>query len=789
MKKFAILSILLFVFSLQNNYANTNETLGEISGTVIDQNTQEALAFVTVAILNAEQKILTGALSDENGYFSIPKLKNGNYTLEVQYIGYKTFKKPFIIAKGNTRIALGSIPLEEDVQQMEEVVVRAETSTIVQKVDRKVINVGKDLTATGASAIDLMNNIPSVNVDNQTGNISLRGNANVRVLVDGKPTNISTDQLLQQIPSSSIKSIELITNPSAKYNPEGMSGIINIVLNKNANTGFNGTLNTGVTHGRNTRFNGSLDLNYKVNKVNFFANYGTSLGKRTTYGNLDRLDTNSLQDFTIGNDPKNHLFKVGMDYYINDKSTLSFYTTQNINDDVNTFNTFINNQGNSDEDSQQLSTTLEDGHSQAYNVNYSLDFNKEGHNLDVEYNYNRNKEQENVDYLTTFTPSNTILNRIDSSDDIRSTNLINVDYTNPLNENSTLELGVEARLRKTENDFQSDAVDNNDFNYDRDIYSVYANYKRNWDKFSVQAGLRAENYNVVAKNFGTEIFKDDYITAYPSAFVTYSPSDKNQFQLSYSRRVDRPNLGQVNPSPEWNTANTTSQGNPALDPQFTNSLETNYTRKLKKGSVTMGVFYRRVNDNIGRTILEDPLDPNRFIFTYDNLGNSDAYGIEIASNYRVNAWWSLNGSIDMFSQVLEGFIGLTNKKVTNTTWNGRVSNSFKANKKLTFQLTALYRGANKGLQFDSRDMFKLDAGVRWSVLDGKGTISANVNDIFDTFYASFDAADPYPQTGEFNWESQTAFLGFNYRFGGGKNKAKRRKRRDSNESRSGGGLF
>ena len=247
---------------------------GSVSGTVVDAKTNEPIPYATVVVKDMDGKTITGGITDELGVFEIKKIPEGKRIVEIQFIGYQTFKKEINLVSGNLKQNLGSIQLVEEAASLEEVTVVAETSTITQKVDRKVINVGKDLTSAGTTASELLNNVPSVSVDSQTGNVSLRGNENVRVLVDGKPTNIDAAQLLQQIPSTSIKSVELITNPSAKYNPEGMSGIINIVLHKNANQGFNGSVNSGATAGHYVRYNTSTNMNYKTGKVNFFGNYG-----------------------------------------------------------------------------------------------------------------------------------------------------------------------------------------------------------------------------------------------------------------------------------------------------------------------------------------------------------------------------------------------------------------------------------------------------------------------------------------------------------------------------------
>ncbi|MDX1428420.1 MAG: TonB-dependent receptor, partial [Salegentibacter mishustinae] len=311
--------------------AMANEPVGKISGSVMDGDLEEPIPYATISITDMEGNLISGNTSAADGSFSIDKIPNGTYMFKVQFMGYKPFSKEIEITKDHKTYNFGNIELEPDVAMLEGVTVVAERTTIEQRIDRKVINVGKDLTTTGASASEIMNNVPSVNVD-QNGNIALRGNSNVRILIDGKPTNMDPAQLLKQIPSTSIKTIELITNPSAKYNPEGMSGIINIVLHKNANQGFNGNLNTGVTVGENTRFNGTVDMNYRAGKFNFYTNLGTNFGPRENGGTIILPEQNIEQQFKVDNERESYLYKIGVDYYLNEKNTLSFYTNQSLYD-------------------------------------------------------------------------------------------------------------------------------------------------------------------------------------------------------------------------------------------------------------------------------------------------------------------------------------------------------------------------------------------------------------------------------------------------------------------------
>ena len=800
---------------------------GTVSGRVIDASLNQPLPYVNVIIKTTANQTITGGITKDDGTFEIKSIPEGDVVVSIQYIGFKTIAKTVSIGKNGYDIALGDIMLEEDVASLDEVTVVAEVTTIQQKVDRKVINVGKDLTTTGPTASDIMNNIPSVNVDQQTGNISLRGNENVRVMVDGKLSNVPIAQLLKQIPSTSIKQIELITNPSAKYNPEGMSGIINIILHKNTNIGFNGNINLGLTKEIYAKFNSSIDLNYRNGKFNLYGNYGNNIGKSANYGSIERLDDNSEQLFDFFNNNKSHLYKVGLDFYMNDNNTVSFFTNQNIYDGFGAGTTGVLypnqplQQQIFDNDIQNLSSQ--------YNGVFNHKFKKEGEKLDIEADYSVFSQDEiaNFNFQNFSFPPN----YSDFVNTDRDQTTINVDYVNPLSEKAKLEIGAEARLFDTKIDYAStglsvnenqDNIPNNgdeyiptpqtDFSYKRDIYSLYATYGKTFEKWSYQVGLRAESVMEDANAFRTlenstenTPFENDYFQVYPSVFLTYSPSDKNSYQMSYSRRVDRPGLQQVNPIREWSTPLISSFGNTELQPQFTNSIEANYTRKLENGSITGGVFYRLVEDEINRAVFIDRLDINKNILTYDNFDNTTAFGIELSSNFRPTKWWNFNASFDLYSRKQKGIaetltaptnvatvddIILETIEVDNLVWNFRMFNNFKATKKLNLSVFTMYRGEEKGLQFTRKPMFMVNTGLRYSFLeDDRATFSFNYSDIFNTMKFEFEGDRPTPQAGQFNWESNSWNIGLSYRFGGGKYRALQRKNRDDNEKDGSGGFI
>lgn len=791
---------------------------GIVSGKVIDKNTKEAIPYVNVTI-KEDNKIITGGITQENGSFSIKNLSLKEYTVEFQFIGYKKQTLNVSLTSTNKSITLNTVTLEEDAVQLEGVEIVKERSTFEQKIDRKVVNVGKDLIASGNTASEIMNNIPTVSVDPQTKELSLRGNSNVRVLIDGKPSNIDAGQLLQQIPSSSIKQIELITNPSAKYNPEGMSGIINIILHKNSQQGFNGSINSGVTFGITPKVNTALNLNYKVGKVNFYTNYGFNHGKNTNEGYINsfRPLLENRQDFGGYNLNSSHLIKLGMDYYINEKNTISFYTNQNIVDGYGIDFTTVDYESLLLRDSRQTSDSDTENYTQTYDLAYKLDFAKKGETLDFQANFSNTESPEESDYeFTQNNPTSTRFtnNAVDSNTDYFQGNL---DYVNPLTETVKLEIGAETRIQKMTSTFDEvinelsesyNRQGNSNFVFTRNIHSLYTNIGKQWKKWSVQAGVRLEQYeiegdfkNVVTSSNPTENIDDqsnitdDIFSIYPSLFFNYKASDKDTFNFNFSRRVDRPSIGQISPIREWTTPLVESRGNPSLEPQFTNSFEVNYTRTTKIGSVTSGVFYRQINDEIGRIIYRNPDNNNQDIISYDNFDNNSAVGAEVSANLKLTTWWSVNASSDAYFKTVRGTVQNANTQQQERAeadviiFNTRVNNNFVATKNLRFNLFAMYRGKDLGLQFERKPMYKMDIGSTYTILKGKGSITARVNDVFNTMNFAFNGSIPYRQTGAFYWESQTFYVGFNYMFGGGKNSAMQRKQRDQNETQSSGGMM
>ncbi|MFT5103722.1 MAG: iron complex outermembrane receptor protein [Candidatus Latescibacterota bacterium] len=812
MKQFVLVFLLVVGFSVQANNDPTSDKLGKITGTVIDKNLKEPLPYVTVVVKDMQDVIITGGVTADDGTFTIEDIPEGKNKVIIQYVGYKSYSQEVEISRKSRNPDIGVIALEEDIAALDAVTVVAERTTIQQKIDRKVITIGKDLSTAGPTASDIMNNLPSVSVDQQTGAIALRGNQNVRVMVDGKLSNVPVAQLLKQIPSTAIKQIELITNPSAKYNPEGMSGLINIILHKNVKLGFNGNVNIGLTYEEQAKFNTGLDVNYRNGKFNIYGNFSNNISKNENFGNIFRPIQNSEQLFEFLDDTKSNLFKVGLDFYLNDKNTLSVFTNQNIYEGSTSGVTDIFYNNNPELDQTQLFLSEKENLASQYNFNYKLDFEKEGHSIELETDYNTFENNENAQFR--FQGAATTDNYEDLVATERDRLQVNIDYVNPLSETTKLELGLEARLFETNLGYDSNGMTLNlnglleptpstDFDYKRDIYSAYVTYGKKVDKWSYQVGARVETAEVTADTNQVRSFENDYVQVYPSAYVAYEASEKNQFQASYSRRIDRPGLDQVNPIREWSTPLISSFGNTNLQPQFTNSFEVNYTRGLKAGSITAGVFYRAIENEINRALFIDRTDLNKMILTYDNFSNTSAYGFELSSNFRPTKWWSFNASFDLYNQTQKGIaeslattdnpmiddIIVNTFEVNNLAWNVRMSNNFKVTKDLSLSAFGMYRGKARTLQFKVDPMYFVNIGARYSLWEGAGTFSINYNDIFNTMTFGFESELPYAQVGAFNWESNTIYVGLSYRFGGKKYRAKSRKRRDNDEKSGGGGIF
>ncbi|MEO9569614.1 MAG: outer membrane beta-barrel family protein [Polaribacter sp.] len=804
MKKFVPLILLFLSLSFYaKNKKRVIKNIGIFTGKVVDSKSKKNLPYVNVVCKDESDTIFSGGITDDQGIFLIEQLPLKTIFIEIQFIGYKTIKRTIVLSESQPKIDLSTIHLEEEPNILEEVTIQSKTSTFIQKIDRKIIHVGKDLASAGTNSLQLLENIPLVEVDFSSGTINLRGNNNVRVLIDGKPSNLSPAQLLKQIPAATVKSVELITNPSAKYNPEGMSGIINFILKKNITKGFNGSINIGAEHSINTRPTSSLNLNYRTGKINMYANYSYDFGKFETFSFFDRTNKELYQNIDYIDNTISHYLKSGIDFYINKKNTLSFYTSQTFADTDFSINSKVIENNSLVFNAPNLSkyNTKE----QAYNIDYKINIDDKGQNIEFELNYTKTTNPQNDFVIETVNPSSKLYNYENTITNNSDTFLANLDYTKPIS-GGNLELGLEARIQTTFNNIITDqeietggnpaivAKGNTTFNYDRDIFSGYVNYTKEFKKLTFQGGLRLEHFTVNGlftntKQTAVKPYEDTFLTLYPSAYFTYAASDKDEFQVGYSKRVDRPGIEQVTPIQEWTSPLTISVGNQTLQPQFTNSFEINYTRSIKKGYLSFGTFYRNTTDKIGRVINKDITNADRQLLSYENYDTSDSYGVEFSSSFKLTNWWSFRPSSSLYSQESEGIINNKTESIKNTRFTANISNNFKASKKLSFQLSGMYRGKNENVQFKVKPFFLVNAAAQLSIFDGNGAITIRGTDIFDGYHLDFSATNPFAQTGNYTLEYSSIYLGFSYDFGSGKNRARNRKYREKNETQGSGGVL
>jgi len=781
----------LFLFAAVFSLANEDKT-GQITGTIQDASGQ-GLPFVSIEIYTKGeiQDLVSGGMTDDNGVFAIGEIPYGTYELVLSAVGFSEKSQDITIQSAKTD--LGIIVLGDEAIVLKGAEIRGEVSQYRTEIDKRVVDVGKDLVSAGADAASVLNNIPSVNVDQQTGELSLRGNENVKVMVDGKPSNIPASQLLKQLPSNAIAKVEIITNPSAKYEPEGNSGIINIITHKNKRKGYSVGVDMGFTQGDNSRHNGSVNANINTGNFNFFGNYNANLGKNRFHGKIENYDTLLDQFIDVENDNTSQIFKVGFDWFIGEKTALTLYTSQfyhksnGIEDtDVfeNTTGIYFDNSSNS-----KGNYTNQD-----YSLNFKQDFGKENHNIVLDAIYSTSDSDDKRNYLNSF-PADTYSElRNGENNNLR----INLDYTNQIIDGGKIEAGIQFRQEENLNDMVSGQTRETqdtppvtfnpevNFDYTRNIYSAYANYGQKFGKFAMQLGIRAEqveeNADYSVAPFGPGTYKNDYAEFYPSAFFTYDIAERSQISLNYSRRVDRPGISQITPVPEWSTATIQSFGNPDLKPQFTNSYELGYLQRFKGGSLNATVFYRKVNDMIIRYLENDANDPRIVNQMWANYDDSESYGFELSANCKPLKWWSFNSGFDIFSNKF--YLG--NKETRGTPWNFRINNNFKLLDNLSLQNFFMYRGKFKFVQGEMQPMWRMDLGARYTFMDGKASFTARMSDIFKTFHSVAHIDNPAHGVGNFNWESQTLYVGFSYNFGG--NVRKRDIQQESNHQAPGGSI-
>ncbi|MHA6246440.1 outer membrane beta-barrel protein [Pontibacter sp. CAU 1760] len=804
------LPLLLFLpFILQAQQAPGS---GRVSGTLAEGANNKPIGFANVVLLSLpDSSLVTGATTDIEGKFILERVPAGRYVLRASMVGYPTRFVPDIrVTQAQPQVALGTVALRVRATQLGEVEITAERALVEYALDKRVVNVSQDINAKSGSVAEVMQNLPSVTVDID-GNVSMRGSSNVTILVDGKLSSLSGIPL-DQIPANLIESIELITNPSSKYNPEGTSGIINLVLKKEKTPGFNGS--AAVTAATQDNYNASLNLNYRYNK--WSLNGGYDFRQRSRPGSSDsftenyyldsltgRIDSTSyrIQDGARTSRDLSHNLRLGADYYLTPRHTLSasaLYRPSLDKDKNNILYRFEDENRQFQSASRRFTEEREDELAIDLTLGYRQTFAQKGQELTAYAVYSTNVDEEESIFRQL--QENALPGQLPEVqrtfvDDANTRFVTKTDYVYPYSEDSRLEAGFRTSyeqldedsrffdLNNTTDKLEYNELQSNHFVYDEQVYSVYGNYSNKFGSVSLQAGVRAEQTLTKADQRTTdEVFRNDYFSLFPTLFITNDFDKDNKVQFSYSRRINRPRNRFLNPFVDRTDQYNTRVGNPKLRPEFINSLQLGYLRYWGDISFNSSLFFRHTTDEIDRfrtatVVLVDGMEEPGTQTTFLNLNSNVSYGVEFGLNYPIAKWWRLNANFSGFRTQLNTTQGDTELSNSQISWNTKANSTMTVWKDLDLQLSAFYRAPTADIQGRREQMFSTDFAMKKDVLDKKGTVSLRVSDIFNTRQFNFLNYGPTFRTeAEYKRLSQVVYLGFTYRINSDNNQNNRRQR-------------
>ena len=827
MQNFTRLFIFLFsslLFSQQpsnsssQRYASMNF---KVFGIVSDSETGEPLEYATISIKskNNPEKIF-GGLTDENGKFSVD-VNPGLYELKIDYISFISYSSENLIIRGNTDI--GNIPLVLDVSMLDEVEVRAERTQVEIRLDRKIYNVGQDITVKGGNVSDVLANIPSIDVDFD-GNISLRGNNNVRILINGKPSGLvglSGPQGLRSLPSESIEKVEVVTSPSARYSAEGTAGILNIILKKQSLLGFNGNFNLNLGIPRNEGLNGTL--NVRNEKVNLFSTVNLSNSENS--GSYFSETNYSRQDLTIdeSNDwdynNKNIFFNLGSEYYFDDKTSLTLSGFYKKGDDSSYATNIVNDisEGSISSTNKRLRDETEMDESFEYALDFYKDYDRDGQTLSARISYEESEddELEDIEDFASFPLiSESIFEKV-SNIDFQKRLLGQVDFIYPIDKETEFEFGYRGSFLERETDYNvsfltgnsfiSDSGLSNIFNYKESVNSLYTQFGKKFDKLSALFGLRYENSKQEINQKTTNQFEiKKYSDLFPTLNLAYEFSSQESLTFGYSKRIRRPRGWDINPFPRRNSVTSFRRGNPFLNPTFTTALELDYLKRFKKFTLNTSIFYRQSDGNIERITEETgeivdlivdsdsnaPILQVPVLDSYPiNLSNNKRIGSELSLTYTPSRSVRLNASFTINSSSIRGQYEDQNFDSDNTNWSSRFNGFIRLPKDFSIQFFGFVRGPSENA-FSKRKAFGFVTGaIQKSLLNKKGTLSLKFSDLFNTSKSKSETfRDTFYRKSEGRWRMPTYVLTFSYRFNDNKYKQRKKNiRRNQGDFDQGGG--
>lgn len=828
MKIFNLIIIVLVTFAslfAQERQNNMGQANGRISGTVIDSESKQPIEYATVVLHKMrDSSVVTGCVTDKNGNFYFDKLNNGPHYLLISFIGYANKKIDSIfINPRKYEYDLGSVFISPKGITTGEVIIKSEREMISYNLDKKVIAVDKLITSTGGTALDIMQNIPAVNVD-VDGNVSMRGNSNLTILIDGRPSGlsgISSTDVLTQIPASSIESVELVTNPSAKYDPDGTAGIINIILKKKSTFGFNGIVSGNL--GTKDKYNSSLNVNLRNSYYNFFGSYDNRFGNSFSNSTSNRTNTinNStsyIDQFQLGfNKNKMHNVNVGTDFFPDDFNTITLgfqYRDMKSDNSTNLDNKNYDANKNLSRFFTRNSFATRNIKSYEYTLSYRKTFETKGKELTADFDFSDNKmgSNNNINQSDIGTSSLPVLQQNISSN-TNKMYLAQLNYVTPLGDFGRVETGFKSTIKNvtsknsylnynnsTSSWLSSTSLANN-FKLNEQVHAIYGIWTSNLYSIKYQIGLRAEqvyfNSDIIDANLS---YKNNYFSLYPTIHLGYDISQTNEISLSYSRRVDRPNNRQLNPFIDYSDSLNIVYGNPNLKPQYLNSYELGYATTLGVTSLTSNLFYRRTNNMISTV---SRLMPNGgTISTFENIAKSASYGVELIVLQPLASWWRVNANFSYFNASVED----NNISNESNSWTTKINSVMTMWEGLQFQFSfnyyspsiigqmgGFYGGGGRGgsysmgsssfSQTKMKEIYFADLGLKKDFFENKLSLIFRVSDVFNTRkFNSITTGQNFLLDNLRTMDSRIFYLGFTYRLNASdKNKDKERRILENND--------
>lgn len=799
-KKILIPFVLLFsIISYSQNYT--------LTGKVTDSQ-DRPLEYATISIQDpATYTELSGGITDANGNFAV-EVEGGNHILYIESFMGSTYEKLIDVTQNQN---LGTFKLEENAAvALEGVTITGNNQTYRMELDKKVYNLSQDIMAKGSSLSDALQNVPSVQVDGE-GNVSLRGNENVRILIDGKPSSLvgisDPATALQSLPADVVERIEIVTNPSARYEAEGTAGIINIILKKGKLQGFNGSIN--VNGGIPTSYGAAANLNYRTGKWNLFTNLSYRYAEREREGNsyTTRFNSEGIpryedmdREATRINDGYNIM--LGTEYYLDPRNTFTLSGNYRFGKNENLSDIFYNDYDsnlNLTNSSLRTEREKEDDFSIEGNFNYKHEFLDPGHELSIDARVTYSEEQEDGDLREIGDLVNSTERSFSS--EFQNRVIISADYVYPFGEKGRLELGARGEMESTLTDFKVDSLGNsgwlskpefsNRTDYRQNVYAAYAQYGQGFGNFSFFAGLRMENSDITVKSILNEsVTRKNYVDFFPSLFLNYEFLNEDQLHVSYSRRIRRPRGWDLIPFTSYSNNRNMFMGNPDLNPQYTDSYELSYVAKIGKFMVTPNIYYSNTTDNIQRYQSINELGV--LITRPINVGTEERYGGDLTFTYRPWRWWNIMGNVNLFGYRTKGeytdsYINpTTGAEITTTTnfdgdgfsWFGRLNNSFTLPANFSAQISGFYRGGMKSAQSERKPMYGVDLSISKDLFNDNATITASVRDLFNTRGFEMESwGDDFYLESYNRWGVRSINVTFTYRF----NQSKREQRREQRE--------